>query len=160
MLNYLRHPKKLARFLSSEYGKYKPLCKVYKPLHSIELLLPLLFLYIFGIRSDIAVGALLGFTLHLSMDAMSLGHFGSVSLIYKIKHKFPMGSDILRKRLSKIGRDVNRCQICGTCNDVKPRIYSGNYLIITKKSLREIMILCTDCHEMMADDTQKHISQN
>ena len=47
-IGYLVHPRKLIRFLSREYLEHKPVYKVYKPLHSIELLVPAFLLYIFA----------------------------------------------------------------------------------------------------------------
>lgn len=70
-LGYLCHPKRLIKFLSSEYINYKPLCRVYKPLHSVELFIPVLLLYTLGIWNNYAGGALLGFTLHIIMDALA-----------------------------------------------------------------------------------------
>ncbi len=149
IIKYLRHPKKLIRFISYGYTKYKPFCKVYKPLHSIELLIPAIILYIFGFWNDILTGAVIGFLIHLVMDTMVIGHIGAVSLIYKILYRFPKGSDIIKKRLTKIGKNPNFCQLCGCEGDTIIYNRKGKYTRFSRKKLYETMILCSKCYEQI-----------
>lgn len=146
---YLFHPRKLLKFLSTDYSKSKPSDKVYKLLHSVELLIPVPLLYAFGIWNYVVAGMVIGFTMHLIMDVLPLGHIGAVSMIYKMNRGFPRGADILKRRLSKIGRDVDRCQVCGAHGETvsyKDRYW---YIGFTRRGLREMEILCPDCHDRM-----------
>ena len=110
-LRYLIAPRKLLKFLSNEYSKTESHNKVYKPLHSMEILIFMPFLFIFRVWNDIATGVLVGFLVHMAMDILPLGHIGVVSMIYKINKGFPRGADIVKQRLSRIGRDVDKCQL-------------------------------------------------
>jgi hypothetical protein len=147
-LSHLLHPRKLNYLLLNSY-KLKPARRVYKPLHSIELLIPITILYAFGIWNQIATGMLIGFLLHLIMDAMPLGHIGAVSLIYKFRKNFHRGSDIIRERLIKAGRNVNRCEVCDAEGEM---IYSRErywYIGFTKKDLDKITIMCPSCYDRL-----------
>ena len=147
LLVYLHRPGKLTKFLSHEYLKFKPYSRVYKPLHSIELLIPASLLYTFGIWNNIATGALIGFVAHIIMDSIPLGHIGVISIIYKIKRKFPTGSEILKYRLSKIGKDVSKCQSCGAYGETIAHRTRRGHIGFTKRGLSKVMILCPDCHD-------------
>lgn len=151
-LGYLRHPRKLLKFLLIYYNKTKPAYKVYKPLHSVELLFPIALLYTFGVWSEIATGMLIGFVLHLIMDVLPLGHIGSISMIYKVNRGFPRGADIVKRRLSRIGRDVNECQFCGARGETLLHKHRGWYAGFTRRGLSKMMILCPDCHNRMHDE--------
>ncbi len=146
-LRYLYQPRELLKFLSNGYYESKPADKVYKPLHSIELLIPASLLYISGMWNDIATGMLIGFIIHLIMDALPLGHIGAVSMIYKINNGFPRGGDIMKKRLSKIGKDVNKCESCGACGETILHKRHSWYPALTKKGLSKTMVLCKKCHD-------------
>ena len=81
------------RFWNSSRDAYRngrPFRNVYKFFHGVELLIPVPFLYIFGVWNDIATGMLIGFALHLAMDFYVLGHPGSISLIFLTAHCFFM----------------------------------------------------------------------
>jgi hypothetical protein len=144
---YLRHPRELFRFLLTYYNRSKPSDKVYKPLHSVELLIPISLLYAFGIWNEVATGMLIGFVIHLVMDTMPLGHIGAVSMIYKVSRGFPRGADIVKQRLSRIGRDVNICQFCGVHGETVLYKRQHWYTGFAKRGLDKIMILCPDCHD-------------
>lgn len=151
IFGYLRHPRKLVKFLSTDYNKHKPACKVYKFLHNVELLIPVSLLYAFGIWGEVATGMLIGFIIHLIMDALPLGHIGAVSMIYKINTGFPRGADIVKQRLSKIGKDVNKCQICGVRGETVLQKHQHGYAGFTRRGLGKITIICPDCHDRMQD---------
>lgn len=151
-LEYLRHPRKLLKFLSTDYSKSKPSDKVYKPLHSVELLIPVSLLYTFGIWNEMATGMLIGFVIHLMMDVLPLGHMGAVSMIYKINRGFPRGVDVVKQRLSRIGRDVGKCQFCGARGKTVLHKHHYWYVGFTRRGLSKVMILCPDCHDRMHDE--------
>jgi len=146
---YLRHPRKLFRFLLTDYNRSKPSDKIYKPLHSVELLIPISFLYTFGIWNHVATGILVGFVIHLIMDIMPMGYIGAVSMIYKIKRGFPRGADIVKQRLSRIGRDVDRCQLCGARGETVLYKSQQWYTGFTRRGLDKITILCPGCHNVI-----------
>lgn len=152
ILKYLRHPRKFTNFISYGHLKFNPFCKVYKPLHSIELLIPAIILYLLGFWNDIATGAVIGFLIHLVMDTVVIGHIGAVSLIYKILHRFPKGSDIIKKRLIKIGKDPNCCQLCGYEGDTIIYRSKGKCIGFSRKKLNEMMILCSKCYEQVNEE--------
>lgn len=143
-------PSFLRKFLSSLWNfhrEQKQFRKVYKILHSVELLILFLLIYIFGIRNAITAGVLIGFTLHLIMDLVAFGHIGAVSLIYKINKGFPSGSDIVKHRLSRMGRDIDKCQICGTHDETVLRILCHWYIGFTRRRLNKITVLCSQCDD-------------
>ena len=146
-LRLLRRPRELPGFLANGYTDHKPDYKSYKPLHSVELLAVVPLLYMFGVWNAIATGIVIGFMVHLALDALPLGYFGQLSLIYKAKNGFPTGDSILKKRLSRIGRDIDRCQLCGAYGDVVTHNDHFFYTGFTKKGLNKIMLLCPDCHD-------------
>jgi hypothetical protein len=151
-LGYLLHPRQFFVFLREGYEKDKPADKIYKALHSVELLIPISVLYIFGIWNDIATGMLTGFVLHLVMDAIPLGHIGTISIIYKLKNGFPTGGDIVKQRLSRIGVDLSKCQSCGAEGEtILHKNYRG-YAGFTKKGLKKTMVLCEECHDRMHNE--------
>ncbi len=143
-LRYFRHPRELAKFLSSRYNSSS---RVYKPLHSVELLIPALFLYVFGIWNDVATGMLIGFVCHLIMDFLSLGHIGTISMISKANRGFSRGTELLKQRLSKLGRDVNKCQKCGAYGETILHKDHCWYIGFTRRGLSKVNILCPDCHD-------------
>jgi hypothetical protein len=149
---YLRHPRELIKFLSNGYYKSKPTDKVYKPLHSIELLIPISLLYIFRIWNEMATGMLIGFATHLIMDVVPMGHIGTASMIYKIKNGFPRGGDIIKQRLSRIGVDVGKCQQCGAQGELIYHKPCSWYAGFTKRGLRKMMVLCKECHDQMHNE--------
>ena len=151
-LEYLRHPRKLLKFLSTYYSESKPSDKVYKPLHSVELLIPVSLLYTFGVWNEMATGMLIGFVIHLMMDVLPLGHMGVVSMIYKINRGFPRGVDIVKQRLSRIGRDMGKCQSCGARGETILHKHHYWYVGFTRRGLSKVMILCPDCHDRMHDE--------
>ena len=153
-LEYLRHPRRLFRFLLTDYNKTKPSDKVYKPLHSVELLIPISLLYAFGIWNEVATGILIGFVIHLIMDIMPLGYIRSVSMIYKINRGFPRGADIVKQRLSRIGRDVDRCRLCGAHGETVLYKRQHWYTGFTRRGLDKITIICPDCHDQI--DNEKY----
>jgi len=148
-LRYLLHPRQFFVFLREGYDNAKPADKVYKVLHSVELLIPISVLYIFGIWNDIATGMLIGFVLHLVMDAIPLGHMGTISTIYKLKNGFPTGADIMKQRLSRIGVDLSKCQSCGAEGEIILHRNCKWYAGFTKKELKRTMVLCEKCHDRM-----------
>ena len=148
---YLRQPRILLKHLLKKNIESNPDYKVYKPLHSMELLIPALLFYAFGMRSDVATGIIIGFVIHLIMDLLSMGHIGAISLIYKFNKGFPGGAKILKQELSKIGRDVNRCQLCNAGGETI--VHRSHYWHIgfTKRSRSKMMILCPNCHDRIHD---------
>lgn len=152
-LLYLIHPKELAIFLFNGYTDSPKVSRLYKLLHSIELLALVPLIYALGFWNPVATGILLGFLTHLIMDFVPLGHIGSVSIIYKIINGFPKGSAILGNRLSKIGVDVNKCQACGAKGDMilhKDQRYW--YIGFTNKGLHKVRVLCETCHDKAHED--------
>jgi hypothetical protein len=145
-IRYLRHPLRLLGLLWEDRIKPERAYKLIKALHSLELLIPALILYAFGIWNDIATGILIGFVTHLIMDVLSLGHIGPISIIYKVKKRFPRGVDIMKMRLSGIGRDVDKCQVCGIRGDTIAHKHKFWYAGFTKRRLKRVMILCRDCY--------------
>jgi hypothetical protein len=122
----------------------------------VELLIPVPFLYIFGIWNDIATGMLIGFVLHLAMDFCVLGHPGSISLIYKAANGFPRGSDIVKRRLSKYGRNPDKCERCGALGDMIFHVNKHSFMGFRWKDLSKIDILCHECDDYMhRDDPDK-----
>ena len=149
------YPRPLRKFLTSllsVYTEHKPFPKVYKVLHSIELLIPFPLLYILGVWNEVATGALIGLTLHMLMDILAFGHIGAVSLIYKISKGFPSGSDIVKHRLSKMGRDIGKCQLCGVRGETSLRIHRSWYIGFTRKALSQIMVICAKCNDRTRDE--------
>ena len=146
-LRLLRRPRELPEFLAAGYVNHKPDYKSYKSLHSMELLAVVPLLYMFGVWNAAATGILIGFMVHLALDALPLGYFGHLSLIYKARNGFPTGDGILKKRLSRIGRDIDRCQLCGAHGDVITHKDHLFYTGFTKKGLNKLMLLCSDCHD-------------
>ena len=151
-LRYLLHPLRLLKLLWTNHIEHGPGYKLYKAFHSLELLLPALLLYAFGIWNDIATGMLIGFSLHLIMDILPLGHIGPISMIYKVKKGFPGGADIMKWRLTKAGRNVDKCQICGACGKTPHYKYDFWYIGFTRRRLDRVMILCSDCYDQMNDE--------
>ena len=151
-IGYLIHPKKLRRFLSKGYLKRKPGYRVYKPLHSFELLVPAFILYAFGIWNDIATGVLIGFLLHLTMDTLPLGHLGAMSIIYRASKGFPPGAAILKQRLRRMGRDTSTCQLCGAKGNTKLYKHNWYYAGFTRKRLMKIEILCPQCYDRVTGE--------
>jgi len=151
-LGYLIAPRKLFKFLSDEYSKTESYRKVYKPLHSIELLIFVPFLSIFRVWNDIATGVLVGFLVHTVMDILPLGHIGVTSMIYKINKGFPRGADIVRQRLSRIGRDLDRCQLCGAKGETILHKRRYWYAGFTRRGLSKFMVLCSNCHDRIHDE--------
>ena len=149
ILRLLRHPRKFLAFLVSGYVNYKPDYKSYKFLHSIELSVTVPLLYIFGVWNAVATGIAIGFIAHLILDALPLGYFGQISLIYKARNGFPTGDVILKKRLSRVGTDVKRCQLCNANGDVRIHRDHSWYTGFTRKGLSKLMILCSDCHDVI-----------
>jgi hypothetical protein len=151
-LGYLIAPRKLFKFLSNEYSKTESHHKVYKPLHSVEILIFVPFLHVFRVWSDIATGVLVGFLVHMVMDILPLGHIGTISMIYKINKGFPRGADIVRQRLSRTGRELDKCQLCGARGETilhKRRYWYGGF---TRRGLSKVMVLCPDCHDRMHNE--------
>jgi len=146
---YLFHPRKLVNLLKNGYER-KSAQKVYKLLHSIELAIPALILYLFGIWNQIVTGLFAGFILHIAMDFLPIGHIAAISMISKARRGFPTGGELLKQRLSKINIDIDKCQSCdagGMMFIHKPHPYAG----FTKKGLSKLKILCSDCHEKAHD---------
>jgi hypothetical protein len=156
-LGYLIAPRKFFKFLSSDYSKNESCYKVYKPLHSVELLIFVLFLFIFRVWSDVATGALVGFLIHIVMDILPLGHIGFASMIYKINKGFPRGADIVRQRLSKIGKDLDKCQLCGATGETILHKRRYWYAGFTRRGLSKFMVLCPNCHDRMHDEEDWNI---
>ena len=150
-LAYLRHPRKLFRSLSADYASYESDYMLYKLLHSAELLIAVPFLYVFGLWNAVATGIVIGFAIHLLLDVLPMGHFGVLSLIYKANNGFPTGEDTLKRRLSRTGRDVGKCQSCGVRSETTTHKHRSSYIGFTRKALDKVMILCPDCHERMRD---------
>lgn len=146
-LRLLRHPRELPGFLSNGYVDYKPDYKSYKILHSVELLAVAPLLYIFGVWNAIATGMVIGYMTHLALDALPLGYFAHLSLVYKARNGFPTGDGILKKRLSRIGRDISKCQLCGSYSYIGARRNHSFYTGFTKKGLNKLMLLCSDCYD-------------
>lgn len=151
-LSYLLHPLELLKLLWTNHIKPDPGYKLCKVFHSLELLLPALLLYSFGIWNDIATGVLIGFLVHLIMDILPLGHIGPISMIYKVKKGFPRGAEVMKWRLARIGRDVDNCQICGAGGNMIYRKYNFWYAGFTKRRLNRIIILCPDCYDRTNDE--------
>ncbi|MFC1713287.1 hypothetical protein ACFL6S_06460 [Candidatus Poribacteria bacterium] len=150
-LAYLRHPRKLRKALSDDYSKYRPNYMLCKFLHSVELLIAVPILYILGIWNSIATGILVGFMTHMIADGLPMGHFGILSLIYKMKNGFPTAVDILKQRLSRVGRDVNKCQSCGVRGETVTYKRRSSYAGFARKDLSKVMILCPDCYDRIRD---------
>jgi hypothetical protein len=147
-IGYLFHPGKLIKFLTNGYKDNYSVDKLYKPFHSIEFIIFAPLFYALGLWNPVATGITVGFLMHLIMDSLPLGHIGSISLVYKISKGFPTGSYILRQRLIKNGRNVNKCQICGVESETiihKDKL--SWYVGFTKRSLKKIKILCEECHD-------------
>ncbi len=151
-LGYLIAPRKLFKFLSNEYSKTESHYKVYKPLHSVEILIFVPFFFIFRVWSDIATGVLVGFLVHMVMDILPLGHIGVTSMIYKINKGFPRGADIVRQRLSRIGRDPDKCQLCGVQDETILHKRRYWYAGFTRRGLSRIMVLCSNCHDRIHNE--------
>lgn len=156
-LGYLLAPRKLFKFLSSEYSKTESYYKVYKPLHSVELLILAPLLYVFGLWNNIATGVLVGFLIHIVMDILPLGHIGTVSMIYKISKGFPRGVDIVRQRLSRAGRDVDKCQLCGAHGETILHKRGCWYAGFTRRGLSKFMVLCSNCHDRMHNEEDQDL---
>lgn len=156
-LGYLLAPRKLFKFLSDDYSKTESYHKVYKPLHSVELLIFAPLLYVFRVWSDIATGVLVGFLIHIFMDFLPLGHIGTTSMIYKISKGFPRGADIVKQRLSRIGRDVDKCQLCGAHGETILHKRRYWYVGFTRRGLSKVMVLCPDCHDRMHDEEDQDL---
>lgn len=150
-LTYLRHPRKFFGALSSDYARYKPNYILCKFLHSAEILIVVPFLYLLGLWNAMATGILIGFLIHLISDSLPLGHVGILSLIYKTKNGFPTAVEVLRRRLSKAGRDTGKCQSCGARGETFPCTRQSTYLGFTGTALSKVMILCPDCYEQTRD---------
>lgn len=154
-LRYLRHPSGIPKFLSSGYNNYRRTYASYKIFHCVELLIIVPFLYAFGIWNSIATGILIGFLIHLSMDALAIIHPGQISLIYKWKIGFPTGGEIVKRRLAKRGMDINKCQLCGVSGETtiyrERTWYSGS----TVGNLDKMMVLCLDCQKKVHDKTEE-----
>jgi len=146
-LRYLRHPLRLLRLLWKDRIKSDQTYKLVKALHSLELLVPALILYAFGVWNDIATGMLIGFVVHLVTDILPLGHIGPISIIYKAKNGFPRGVDMMKLRLSGIGKDVDKCQVCGVRGETIAHKHKFWYTGFTKRRLKRVMILCSDCYD-------------
>jgi hypothetical protein len=144
---YLRHPQKLLEFLSHYYQERKPTYRLYKPLHSLELLILMPILYILGLWNVITVGIFIGFATHMVMDFLPTGSLCTLSLICKVYHGFPQGSDVLKLRISRTGRDINRCQSCSVSGETIPYRNQLSYIGFTRKSLKKVSILCPDCYD-------------
>lgn len=144
---YLHHPLRLFRLLWTNSIKPDSTYRLVKALHSLELLIPALLLYAFGVWNDIATGILIGFVVHLIMDILTLGHIGPISIIYKMKNGFPRGVDMMKLRLSRIGIDVDKCQVCGIRGETISHKRKFWYAGFTKRRLNRIMILCLDCYD-------------
>jgi len=158
-LGCLCQPRRIPKFLSSGYNKHKSNYRVYKLLHSLELLVPVLLLYIFRVWNEIATGMFIGFAIHLIMDILPLGCIGSVFMVYKVNRGFPEGTDILKQRLSKAGRDLGKCQLCGTSGKTILHKRRSWYAGFTKRGLSKIMILCPECHDRIHDEEDGHICE-
>ena len=144
---YLLHPREFLDFLSREHAKHEPTCSIYKPLHSIELLVPALFLYVFGVWNAVATGIFIGFMIHLIMDILPVGHIGAMSMIYKMSKGFPDGASIVKQRLSRTGRDVDKCQLCGALGETVLHRGRRWYVGFTERGLGKAVVLCEDCRD-------------
>jgi hypothetical protein len=156
-LEYLISPRKFFKFLSNDYSKNESCRKVYKPLHSVELLIFAPLIYVFRGWSHIATGVLVGFLTHMVMDILPLGHIGLASMIYKINKGFPGGADIVKQRLSRIGKDLDKCQLCGAHGETilhRRRYWYGGF---TRGGLSKFMVLCSNCHDRMHDEEDWNI---
>jgi len=156
-LSLLRHPRKLFSSLSADYAKYNPDYSLCKFLHSVEILIAVPFLYFFGLWNAVATGIAIGFVTHMVMDALPMGHIGVLSLIYKIRNGFPTGESILKQKLSRIGRDLEKCQLCGAGGETAIYEHRSTYAKVTKKSLNKIMILCLNCYERKRDEKHQKV---
>lgn len=128
-----------------------PSRKVYKPLHGVELLSLVLFLYVFT-QSEVVLGIFIGFAAHLLMDFLALGHPVAVSLVFKINQDFPCGVNILRRKLWKLGRDLDRCQRCGRGGEMALHKSGRSYIGPAWGGLSKIEILCSKCR----DEVKRH----
>ena len=140
-----RQLRELPGFFLRVYLQREPRPRVYKILHSVEFLLLFPIFYFLGIWGEALTGILIGFMLHLVMDFIGFGHIGAVSLIYKIKMDFPCGSSIVKQRLSRIGRDIDRCQLCGVRCETALRIPHSWHIGFTRRGLGKIEVLCSKC---------------
>jgi len=156
-LGYLMAPRKLFKFLSSEYNKGESCHKVYKPLHSLELLIFALLLSVFRAWNDIATGVLAGFLIHIVMDFLPLGHVGAVSMIYKVNKGFPRGADIIGQRLSRTERELDKCQLCGARGETVFHKHRYWYIGLTRRGLSKVMVLCPDCHDRMHNEEDQNL---
>ena len=148
----LHRPRKLFSSLSADYARYKPDYLLYKLFHSVEILIVVPFLYALGLWNAIATGVVIGFVTHMIMDALPMGHFGVLSLSYKIRNGFPTGVSIMKQRLSRAGKDVEKCQSCGAGGETVIRSGRSTYLGFTTKALDKLMILCPDCYDRARDE--------
>jgi hypothetical protein len=149
---YLSHPRRLLRFLAVDYGKHNPAYKPYKLLHSLELLILVPVFHAVGAWNALATGAVIGFMIHVSMDALPFGHIGLISLVYRIKNGFPQGGEVLKQRLSRAGRAIDRCQICGARGETVVHRDCLWYIGFTKRGLDKLTVMCSDCHDRMHDE--------
>ncbi len=98
-----------------------------------------------------ATGMLIGFMVHLAMDFLEFWHVGAISLVYKISRRFPPGSDIVGKRLAKLGIDPNNCQHCGVHGEMVLHKHQHSYTGSTWRDLSKIMVLCSRCYDRVCE---------
>ena len=151
-LQYLKRPREFLKFLSSRHPKQKPDYKLYKVLHSVELLILVSLLCILGLRGDVILGIIVGVTIHLLMDLLQLGHISAISIIYRAMNGFPRGIDVMKQRLSRFGRDVSRCQVCGVRTETILHKQNYWYTGFTNNRLDKMMILCQDCYDWIENE--------
>ena len=144
---YLLHPRKFFGALSADYARYNPNYMLCKFLHSAELLIAVPILYVFGLWNQVATGIVIGFVTHMISDALPMGHFGILSLIYKVRNGFPTAGDVLKRRLSEAGRDIGTCQSCGIRGETLPYKRRSSYVGFARRDLSKVMILCPDCYD-------------
>ena len=58
----------------------------------------------------------------------------------------------MKWRLTKAGRNVDKCQICGACSKTPHYKYDFWYIGFTRRRLDRVMILCSDCYDRMDDE--------
>ncbi len=124
-------------------------CKVYKPLHSIELLIAVLLPYTFITWNGVAAGILIGFSAHLIMDFLQLGHIGAISMIYKIAKGFPCGEDIVKQKLLRLGKDPKLCQRCGAYGETVISRPRPSHVGPAWGDMSRITVLCPICRDRM-----------